>query len=153
MKYDGNDVALKRCDVDADLSGNRPGLAPVEIYRSWVGLGVVQSALFSDGLGQRQAPRVELELSLSPAGAKRDEGLRHVEQVDDIVGKYVDVVGRLVHERAERHACTMSLPFERDPRVVALRGWTACACDGIEDAFSRGTGREATGGAHIAEDA
>ena len=78
--------------------------------------------MFADCLGQRQAPRVELELPLSSAGAKRHEGLRHVEQVDDIVGKYIDVVGGLIHERTERHAGTMSHPFKRDPRVVTLRG-------------------------------
>jgi len=86
------------------------------------------------------------------AAPKRDKGLRKAEEKDDVVWQDVDVVGRLVHQRAERYARAMPLSFQRYPHSITGRSWAAGASDGVENALAVQARGKTARSLHLAED-
>ena len=106
--------------VNSKLLGDFARFPPVKKNGRGISGRIGEAALLADRLGQRNSPCVELVLSLITRSAKREERLRLREEINHVVWKNVDIIGRFIDQCAEGHARPMSFAFERDPSVITF---------------------------------
>jgi hypothetical protein len=93
------------------------GLAPIEKYCGRISLYVDEAASLADGFGEREPPRSKRDLLLGAERAKCQEGLRLAVKVNRIVWMRIDIVDRLVYQRAKRGDSAPALALQDHPHV------------------------------------
>ena len=138
--------------------GNVARFTAIEEHRGRVSLGIQQTAGLADRFRKRQPPGPEWNLLLRADRTERQEGLRLPIQIDRIVGMHVDIVDRLINQRAKGGDGALAASLQEHPGFSAGSPGRASdrhqagPADDVEHALGRG-GRGNPRRASLAQDA